>query len=228
MILSNHSEYFSSLCGANSKWRESSQSVIELHDDDPDAAERVLRYLYGFVYPTCQCIPGFQAVSPFDVAANHINVFVAAQKYLLPKLESQARRGLQMALDHLASEERESVQIDGFFDTIKLLVIHTEVDPGFVKLAAELIELRLPELFKLPEFRDLLNEEPWKDALELCEKAIERDHKHTQSSEKPGSCRVSQCNHCHLIWPQRKFAYCPGCGRYALFAKQGECHFPED
>jgi hypothetical protein len=50
VILCTASDYFKALCGPASKFSEKELTIIDLHDDDPDAIEAVLRYLYNFSY----------------------------------------------------------------------------------------------------------------------------------------------------------------------------------
>lgn len=98
VILCSHSEYFQGLCGANSKFVESGQAVIELKDDeDPDAVEAMIAHIYSYDYSD-------HFKDKADDAIFHFNVLVTAKKYLVPKLASRASVKFLMASGSLMED----------------------------------------------------------------------------------------------------------------------------
>ncbi|KAK3699719.1 hypothetical protein LTR37_016324 [Vermiconidia calcicola] len=88
LILCHNSDYFKMICAPGSRFVETRSNIIELKDDNPQAAEAMLRYTYNLRYDDLgspqQQTPKF-----------HFDVCVVAEKYLLPALKQQALSGLQ-------------------------------------------------------------------------------------------------------------------------------------
>ncbi|GIZ36720.1 hypothetical protein CKM354_000018700 [Cercospora kikuchii] len=98
MIICTQSDYFKKLCGTGSRFAEKNQKVVELKEDDPDAVEAVLRYLYFGNY-----------VSGSEKNLNdwkfHVEVTTAASKYLVPKVVPVAVETCMRLLDKLTAAE---------------------------------------------------------------------------------------------------------------------------
>ena len=89
LILCSVSEYFNAISRPNSRWKEANSGTIELKDDDPDAVEAMLRYIYGFNYPSIEKA----MVKAADVTF-HLNTYIIADKYMLQELRGLARGAL--------------------------------------------------------------------------------------------------------------------------------------
>lgn len=83
MVLCGASEYFKPLCDPGSKFKESNQSVIELKEDDSDAVEAMIRYMYNFTYTNI--VTTLKRTGEVQL---HLAVYAAAKKYLLPGLQN--------------------------------------------------------------------------------------------------------------------------------------------
>jgi hypothetical protein len=109
MILSSASEYFERLF--DSGFSESSQSVIELQDDEPEAVVAMLRFLYTFDY--------------VDKKANlpsldfHFEVCKTAKKYLLPKLEEKALNAISAEQERRPKDNDTETAASGIVDLFR-------------------------------------------------------------------------------------------------------------
>ena len=100
MVLCAKSEYFKKALGPSSpfkvyskisrpwaiglwlkQYQESKEGVLELHDDDPQALERMLRYLYRAKYPKGSAGHEWEP---------HMNLVVVADKYAVAQLKTTA------------------------------------------------------------------------------------------------------------------------------------------
>ena len=148
--MSSASEYFKALCGPESKFIESERTAIELHDDDPTAVETLLRHIYDFSYADVQIQLG-----AFNVDT-HMSVVVAARKYFLSRLESDALGGLRAAINAIDSDCKTNGGADGVLDAIELLARHRDHNPTFKDMITLLTQRHMVELFKLERFRSSL------------------------------------------------------------------------
>ncbi|KAK3699715.1 hypothetical protein LTR37_016320 [Vermiconidia calcicola] len=98
LILCNVSEYFKGMLAG--KFAESERKTIELHDDDPDAVEAMLRYIYSFEYADTT---GERA--SWTAVALHLNVYAVAKKYQMPTLSTKA---LKSAHGEVAAIDKRS------------------------------------------------------------------------------------------------------------------------
>ena len=141
-------------------------AVIELHEDDPDAVETMIRHLYNFPYPK----------QTTDGPEFHVNNFVAAKKYLLNDLESIALAGVLSSVESVESIYRRSKDITGIFELRQLLSIHRDQHEDFSVMASQLARKHLGSLVTIPEFRKMLDEDENKGTLDLVVNAVQTDH----------------------------------------------------
>ena len=85
MTICSKSEYFMDLCGPGKRFPESQQPLVELKDDDEDAVEAVLRWLYTFDYEEC-----IDTDKPDNRLDFQLNVCVVADKHLLMAFKEEA------------------------------------------------------------------------------------------------------------------------------------------
>ena len=148
MILCGGSEYFEALCGADGRFAESNQKVVELQDDDPVALEVVLRYIYNISYSDSQ-----QHLGVFS-SGDHTRVYVAAKKYLLPELQAVALSELQKTMTIIEAGDLGFDSAEQIFELIELLSDQVQDDPFFERAINILLKNNLAELFKVRHFRE--------------------------------------------------------------------------
>ncbi|KAK3057142.1 hypothetical protein LTR09_002181 [Extremus antarcticus] len=196
IILAKASEYFAKLIDPDSGWIEQRQSVIELKEDDTEAVEAMLRYIYSFEYEAIVSGEKARATPQF-----HLNVYTTAHKYRLSTLMNKATASLDKALVTInttaAGTNGGSVPED-VFELVKLLSAHGHYSTNFVAKSDWLVKRHLPVLIKLKAFRQWLDEGN-KSALALVFDAVA-----TGCAEKPPvketTHEIRVCRSCRLIF----------------------------
>ena len=176
MILCSKSRYFNDPCGPGKDFSESQQPHVELKDDNEEAVEAMLRWLYTFDYE--MHIVGKKPVNltPATVAHEarvvldkpdktlnfHLNVCVVANKYSLAALEKEAITRLQAGL--MSATEDAFVTV---FDKV------WNADVGYSDEIVETVDAcrdrRLHALLQHPAFHSLMAEDA-----ELCVEIIDK------------------------------------------------------
>lgn len=174
--------------------------MIELKDDDPDAVEVLLHWLYHGDYNSI--ISGHLA-NREPTWRFHLSIALAADKYLCPGLEKAAVFALSEHLRSTKSSTEEAAHM--------LEVVHEmDVTPSVAAMAEQVRKRMLTDLLKNPRFRALLDrnsELRWKimEGLASFEAAV------------PKSATLS-CDYCgdRFAWyPPEKFEdLCMGCREY--------------
>lgn len=152
VILCNKSDYFKELFGPGKQFAESNQGVVELKDDDEEAVEALLRWIYTFEYEERQRnpIPCSTAEDKDDLPLNfHLNVCIAADKYLLPALRDEALGRLHVLLEY-ASETRLATFLQDVFYT------GATFPTAIVALCERIRNSRLRALMQTDQFRDMV------------------------------------------------------------------------
>ncbi|KAK3714301.1 hypothetical protein LTR37_007887 [Vermiconidia calcicola] len=169
LILCNVSEYFKAMLAG--KFAESERKTIELHDDDPDAVEAMLRYIYSFEYADNAGKPAL------GTAAFHLNVYVVAKKYQMPTLGTKALKSVHGEIATFDKTGNPSTT-RGFeiLQLIMALKTYKEHDESFEKVAKKLTIAYLPALMKEKEFRASLEGPDGQGDLKLVQTAVERGH----------------------------------------------------
>lgn len=190
-------------------FEESEQKIVELHDDDPSAAEVALRWLYGFRYEQME-EPLVSSTVSLRTVTVHLNNFIAAQKYLLPSLETAILKRLND--DLYPWHDLDGPEAESTLRVIQLFRTHSDHHKWFVKEANLLLRNRMADLLDLPEFRNLLLTAEWKYAWELCKEAI------LQGLEAPSrsdceDAALQECKACGRTWPRdnAEEGLCPYC-----------------
>ena len=185
------SEYFKALCGAESRFQEREKTVIELKDDDPDAVDTMLRYLYNFPYPK----------STADSPKFHINNFIAARKYLLTELEPIALAGVRSSIESVQAEYNNTKDITAIFELFQLLSSHREQHKDFSDMVYLLATMYLGGIFAIPEFRRMLEKDENKDILDLVVKAVRTDREGPSAANGGESrLKLALCVSCRFMW----------------------------
>jgi len=164
-ILSTASDYFKTLLSQDPKHSlaERSQTVIELKDDAPEAIRAILQYIYSFKYERTVKeylrddgdVGDDEVVEVEDkdvsAAVYHLQVYVAAQKYLLQKLADKALDALKTALTKIT--ERDQVAGKGLFELVKLLAECQDHNDSFLDRSNDFISRYLSTLMGQKAFR---------------------------------------------------------------------------
>jgi hypothetical protein len=135
VILSHTSKYFNSMCGPMKKLDKDQEVIIILDNEDADGAinEAVLRHIYNFPYPE------IQRLCDLHGAEAHMDVFIAARKYLLPKLERRALVGLDKSIKFNTSQCTTDRNVNRIFSIVKLLMNNKQHNIEFEANAKQLI-----------------------------------------------------------------------------------------
>lgn len=121
---------------------------IQFHDDDADAFDAMLRHLYNF-----RMKPPTPSLDTLDKVRYYCNVVVVSDKYGLPLLSEEARRGLATFVTSL--EDPTSLLMS--------LTVLTNEYPAYVSLAESATTLarpRLPEPALVTGFPAWLTSQP--------------------------------------------------------------------
>lgn len=217
IVLCQHSEYFKALCGPDSKFKEQQDPIIELHGDSKDALTAVLCHLYNFTYAEIT-----EKAGGSDILL-HMDVIEASQKYLLPDLEKQAFEGLEREISVMTEECKKSGDAADMLGLLKFLAEQSDRNYRAKSRMARLVETHLATLFKIAEFRELIETKPWSDALKLCIETMEDGHNTRQElktlvggkkKNTKFSPRVMVCCTCsyHFGASPWSLHLCPSCG----------------
>ena len=153
ILYNSGSDYFKTLLSPDSKFAESQQPVIELKDDDPKAVEAMLGFLYGHEYSDF----ARSARQPQNLLWFNMDVFVTAQKYLLPGLQREAIYALRAQGDDAQESFQRDSSILPLFELIQALTVYQRYDEVFLEYGKELIEDHLLALMSLKPFREWMD-----------------------------------------------------------------------
>ena len=201
MILCSKSTYFNDLCGPGKGFSESQQPCVELKDDDEEAVEAMLRWLYTFSYeeriaakrPDDTVLSTATAEEPVipDKADNtldfHLNVCTVANEYLLAALEKEAITRLQAGL--MSASEDAFVS---FYD--KIFFTDGHYSQNVLETVDASRDQRLETLLQHTAFRELMGNDT-----ELCMEIIDRLRAGRDSTSFTTGLLEKQyikCSHC--------------------------------
>lgn len=141
LVLCTKSDYFKKLCGPGSHFAEGNTKVIELKEDDPDAVEYLLRYLYS----------GQSRTEQDNNWQLQLEVAKTAQKYLILDLAAIAKKKfVEVASATIKPEE--------VFATITHIQENTS-EADYLKVAQQLETKHLLPLLKVPGYRDVIDQD---------------------------------------------------------------------
>lgn len=126
-------------------WQESTQREIALPDDDPEAVNYMLRYMYQFHY--------FGPVTEPNGLVVHMRVAKVADKYNLPKLRYDAVKAFNY-------DVRTSLLVPGFADAVLEAYSNDGYD-DFRQTMAQEVCMRFDSMRSDPEKHKF-----WWDAME--------------------------------------------------------------
>lgn len=96
VIISQASKYFKAMCGSTTNSADQRQEFIDLDDDDEcdgRLTQGIIRHMYNFSYAEIQ-----ELCTVWEPQA-HMYLYIAARKYFLPKLESEALAALYASIE---------------------------------------------------------------------------------------------------------------------------------
>nr|OQO17401.1 hypothetical protein B0A51_15854 [Rachicladosporium sp. CCFEE 5018] len=149
IVLCRFSEYFKKQCGPGSRFAEASLKEIELKDDDPEALEALLEYLYQIEYD-----------SSHDKSWRfYLALGTAADKYLLLALKDEAFQRLEYVISNL-KKTPELVAV------LQVLDSDYKQDARMTRIRNNIHIDNLDELLECFNYRTYLKEHPkllWRD-----------------------------------------------------------------
>ena len=203
-------KYFGSVCGEQSVWEESNHRTIELKEDDPDAVEAMLRHLYGFKYSEIESTLKKGCDINF-----HINVIVAAQKYLLPTLLFAAQEALVREISNVESLCKDTGIGKEVLKAVQLLMDSQVFYTGFAAMAERLKTKHMAALFKIKDFRTSLETDEESKILMQLIGAVDLGHEVPQGVEENKeimNMMFVKCVPCGMMWNFGKVIKCGNCG----------------
>lgn len=105
LILCSQSEYFTKLF--NSQFAEGSQKVVELKDDDEDAVEAMLTWIYTFDYKYAPK-PG-RSSAPSEAFAFEVMACITADKYQLKALADVSKKHAEDIMTRCTAADLTSI-----------------------------------------------------------------------------------------------------------------------
>ncbi|KAK3052471.1 hypothetical protein LTR09_006325 [Extremus antarcticus] len=135
-----------------SGFNESHAEVIELHDDQPEAVDAVLKYIYTFEYDNIVRTGKDKTRPQF-----HLRVYRVAHKYQIPKLQHKACTGLDRACRKITlqtSGSKNGSSSEELFELIKLITEHKQYDHSFNTTSIYLVQRYLSPLMRLKTFNE--------------------------------------------------------------------------
>lgn len=161
-------------------------AVIELQEDDPDAIETILHYLYNFPHPR----------SASNGPKFHMDVFITAKKYVLEDLPPTALSGLLNSVSAIEAGYRTSRDINSIFELYQLLSCRRD-EQEFSRIIADLTKKYLGELFGIAEFREMLEEDGNQEVLGEVVRMVRATHARIpRANQGEGERQFAMCNHC--------------------------------
>lgn len=128
--------------------QEAGQKEIRLEEDDPDALEAMLRYIYNFDYQVLA-----SCVTQTDKAFFHLKVRMCAQKYLVPALVTKALAKFNEVLDAMTD-------VAEIMAVIKLFTTMTELLETLDPVIEHLVRKNLASLLELDLFPEWIGTQP--------------------------------------------------------------------
>ncbi|KAL2864416.1 BTB/POZ protein [Aspergillus lucknowensis] len=189
LIICGQSEYFSRLFNHN--WKEVTENVIQLEDDDPRAIEAIIHFMYGFNYDSSGSDQGQTSPMLFNV-----NVYQIGDKYGVPKLKEQAKEKFMVAIKACWEMDDFPVTITSTYSTT------TPTDRGLRDLIISTCLEHLNKLLENDDFKQVLRE-----TLGFAADLVQSRGHHTSTT----TYHCPNCGHDWSVHSLGKVQYCPLC-----------------
>ncbi|KAL3474861.1 BTB/POZ protein [Aspergillus californicus] len=145
LIVCGQSEFFSRLFNHN--WKEVTENVIQLKDDDPRAVEAMVHFLYGFNYDSSGSDQGRNSPMLFNV-----KVYQIGDKYGIPNLKAQAKEKFSVAIRTCWEMDDFPIAIASTYSTT------ASADRGLRDLLVSTSLEHINDLLKNDDFKQTLGE----------------------------------------------------------------------
>ena len=190
LVLSHASDHLKALCQTS----EQSDNTIELYNDDPEAIEAMLKYIYNFKYTGL--IPNTERTK----WSFHLKVFDVALKYKARRLREKVER---LSIAPVSGGERP-LNASIVLEVIKVLLKHESDDQEVRKHMILLTHYRVLPLMAKAEFRALLESVEAKPLMDLVMNVLERGRAFLGE--------LVRCRNCSKIWMGDDDETCSSCG----------------
>ncbi|KAK3714302.1 hypothetical protein LTR37_007888 [Vermiconidia calcicola] len=191
LVLCHASEPLRALCLASGQ----SGNVIELRDENYEAIEAMLKYIYTLRYDENL------SVAQKRKRTLHIETMAVALRYRIKGLFITAGRGLVASVEAAGTRH----DVTWVVELIKVLLKYHAAHPLVARFMDRLAHTHLHRLMEKAEFRDLCSSEHGRPLLGLVLKAIERG---IHMSER----KLVRCHACQKTWMGENIDACPVCG----------------
>ncbi|KAL4777963.1 hypothetical protein BJX76DRAFT_363185 [Aspergillus varians] len=145
LIVCGQSEFFSRLFSHN--WKEVTEKVIQLEEDDPRAIEAMIYFLYGFNYDSSGSDQGRTSPMLFNV-----KVYQIGDKYGVPKLKAEAKEKFSVAIKTCWEMDDFPIAIASAYSTT------ASTDRGLRDLLVSTSLEHINDLLKNDDFKQTLRE----------------------------------------------------------------------
>lgn len=126
---------------------ESGATEMPLHDDDPEAVEGMIRFIYGIDYRDAATSPGFDYF---------LRIFAVADKYDVPGLVKMVTEDVRSELEREALREPSS-----FSQLVRSIYAETPTHRGELRsIAKETCSKNFAALMKVEHFKETLRHVP--------------------------------------------------------------------
>ncbi|PKY07468.1 BTB/POZ domain protein [Aspergillus campestris IBT 28561] len=190
LIVCGQSGYFSNLFKHN--WKEVTDNVIRLEEDDPRAVEAMIHFMYGFNYDSSGSDRGRTSPMLFNV-----NVYQTGDKYDIPKLKEQAKEKFAVALKNCWEMDDFPVAIARAYSTT------VASDRGLRDLLVDTCLEHIDDLLEDDDFKQVLRE-----TLDFAADLVQKQIYHSDKT-------IYRCPSCRREWSvtctTNAVSYCPMC-----------------
>ncbi|KAL4973725.1 BTB/POZ domain protein [Aspergillus desertorum] len=193
LIVCGQSDFFSRMFKHN--WKEVTENIIRLEDDDPRAIEAMIHFMYGFNYDSSGSDQG--RISPMLF---NVKVYQIGDKYGIPNLKEQAKEKFAASIKTCWVMDDFPVAIASAYSTTP------SSDRGLRDLLVSTCLEHILELLENEDFRQVLRE-----TLGFAADLVENRNHFTATSTR------YRCPHCGKEWSFQgsgKIQYCPLCGSH--------------
>lgn len=132
--------------GADMLLQESTAAKLRLLEDNPGAIDNLIRYLYGFFFCDYKESKLSEWAKNSDMLIHFSDLYVVAQKYLVPTLCEQAKITFCNLLEHATAFDSHAV------------TLASTVEHVYAKLADEATDLREPLVIHFADHVKDINE----------------------------------------------------------------------
>ncbi|OOF96480.1 hypothetical protein ASPCADRAFT_4523 [Aspergillus carbonarius ITEM 5010] len=198
LVVCGQSEYFSRMFKRD--WVETTESLVRFEDDDPEAIQAMIQFMYGIDYDSSNSGDGRPCPLLFAV-----KMYQVADKYAVPRLQQRAKKSFQTIA-------KTCWQMDDFSTAIaEAYRCTTKTDRSLRDPLVEISREHIDELRNKDEFQKVL-EETTGFAADLVQSMAQ-----SKATTVSLSAKKYRCPSCSSIWDpevhdRQPKESCPYCG----------------